>query len=53
MKKTNAKNLGYKVINEFGFDISSRVYLEIKDNKVIKVIDEFDVNIINIVKVTK
>ena len=51
MKKITAKTLGYKVIDEFDYDISSRVYLEFEDNKVVKVIDEFGVNIIKIVKV--
>ena len=52
MKKMNAKNLGYKVIDEFDIDISSRVYLMFEDDK-IKVIDEFGLDITSIVKITK
>ena len=48
-----AKTLGYKVIDEFGMDISSIVRLEIENDKVIKVIDEFDIDITRRVKVTK
>lgn len=53
MKKITAKTMGYKVIDEFGFDISSRVYLELENNKIVKVIDEFDIDIALHVKVIK
>lgn len=48
-----AKELGYKVIDEFDVDISSIVRLKIENDKVIKVIDEFDIDIKSRVKVTK
>lgn len=47
----NAKTMGYKVIDEFGTDISSIVYV-IAENNEIKVFNEFGVNIVNIVKVS-
>lgn len=46
----NAKTMGYKVIDEFGSDISSIVYVIVENNE-IKVFNEFGVNIVNIVKV--
>ena len=46
MKKDTAKALGYKVIDEFGSDISSIVRLEFEEGEIVKVIDEFDCNII-------
>ena len=46
MKKNTAKALGYKVIDEFGSDISSIVRLEFEEGEIVKVIDEFDCNII-------
>lgn len=53
MKKETAKALGYKVIDEFGIDISSVVKLEFEGDKVVKVIDEFDCNIITRVSIVK
>lgn len=46
-----AKTMGYKVIDEFGTDISSIVYVIVENNE-IKVFNDFGVNIFNIVKVS-
>ena len=46
-----AKMLGYKVIDEFGIDIASRVYFKL-DNWVLKVIDEFGIDITARVKIS-
>lgn len=48
-----AKELGYKVVDEFGIDLSTIVSLEIENNKVVKVVNEFGNNIIKIVSVEK
>lgn len=53
MKKETAKALGYKVIDEFDNDISSIVYLEFEEDEIVKVIDEFDCNIITRVNVIR
>lgn len=53
MKKETAKALGYKVIDEFGSDISSIVRLEFEEGEIVKVIDEFDCNIITRVNVVR
>lgn len=53
MKKETAKALGYKVIDEFGSDISSIVLLEFEEGEIVKVIDEFDCNIITRVNVVR
>lgn len=50
MKKRNAKHCGYKVIDEFGSDISSIVFVEVVNGKFV-VYDEFDSNVTSIVKV--
>lgn len=47
-----AKTMGYEVIDEFGIDISSRVYFQIV-NWELQVIDEFGDNIIGRVKIAK
>ena len=49
----NAKKMGYKVIDEFGIDIASRVSLKIDENFELQVIDEFGDNIIKRVKIQK
>lgn len=41
-----------RVIDEFGFDITKRVKVEVVDGKV-EVVDEFGLNITNIVKIVK
>ena len=53
MEKVNAKSNGYEVIDEFDIDIASIVWLEFKNNNIVKVIDEFDNNIIKRVHVKK
>ena len=35
MKKSTAKELGYKVIDEFGSDISSIVQLEFEEGEIV------------------
>lgn len=51
MRKETAKKLGYEVIDEFGFNIANRVWVELKDGKVVSVMDELGSDIKNIVKV--
>lgn len=53
MKRIHAKSKGYEVIDEFENNIESIVWLEIEDNNVVKVIDEFGENIIRRVHVKK
>lgn len=48
-----AKALGYKVIDEFGIDISSIVKLEFEGDRVVKVVDEFGFNIVTRVNVVR
>ena len=52
MKRMTAKNLGYKVIDEFENNIASIVYLDFTNHEVI-VIDEFDCDITKRVKIVK
>lgn len=53
MEKVNAKSNGYEVIDEFDIDIASTVWLEFENNNIVKVIDEFENNIIKRVHVKK
>ena len=52
-KMKTAKMLGYKVIDEFGLDIASRVYLKIDENWELKIIDEFGLDITKRVRLEK
>lgn len=45
-----AKTIGYNVIDEFGINIASIVYLEIENGE-LNVIDEFGINITKRVKI--
>ena len=47
-----AKMMGYKVIDEFGIDIASRVEMKI-ENWELKIIDEFGIDITKRVKLEK
>lgn len=54
MLKVHAKSAGYEVIDEFGIDNASIVWLTLNENnEVVEVIDEFDIDIINIVTVNQ
>ena len=53
MKRIHAKSEGYEVIDEFGNNIASIVWIEFENNNVVKVIDEFVSDIIRRVHVKK
>lgn len=51
MKKETARRKGFEVINEFGSDVAGIVWIELKDGKVVSVIDELGNDIKTIVEV--
>lgn len=51
-KKTNAKKMGFTIVNEFGCDISTITYVVVESEQ-ITVYDEFNMNITNIVKISR
>lgn len=53
MKKMNAEKMGYEVIDEFGIDIASIVYVEDEWGEDLRVIDEFGIDIASRVHVKR